>query len=97
MKDIAKFCDKAIAETKLAVQNIEPKLKAAIESPKFSEIDKTIKQNKRSNEEFNYLKYTLKPGSTISNPENKVPTGKPKISCAKELMRNSTPLQKKLT
>ena len=49
MKDIAKFCDKAIAETKLAVQNIEAKLKAAIESPKFSEIDKTIQQNKRSN------------------------------------------------
>ena len=42
---------------------------------------------------FSYLKHTLKPDSTISNQENKVPTGKPKMSNAKALMTNSAPIE----
>ena len=42
---------------------------------------------------FNHLKPTPKPDFTISNQENKAPTGKPKMSYTKALMRNLTPLQ----
>ena len=42
---------------------------------------------------LSYLKHTLKPDSTISNQENKVPTGKPKMSNAKALMTNSAPIE----
>ena len=44
MKGIIKICDMTKAETKLAKQNIEAKLKASMEIEKFSEIDKTKKQ-----------------------------------------------------
>ena len=101
MKDIIKFCDMTIAESKLA---IEGKLKASMEREKFSEIDKTVKENKeatkcllqqRNFKKFNHLKYTPKPDSYISNQENKVPARKPKISYTKVLMRNSAPPQNK--
>ena len=42
---------------------------------------------------FNHLKPTPKPDITISNQENKAPTGKPKMSYTKALMRNLTSLQ----
>ena len=53
MKDIIKFCDKAIAETKPAIQNIEAKLKASMEREEFSEIDKTTKTKKQRSIYFN--------------------------------------------
>ena len=101
MKDIIKFCDMTIAESKLA---IEGKLKASMEREKFSEIDKTVKENKeatkcllqqRNFKKFNHLKHTPKPDSYISNQENKVSARKPKISYTKVLMRNSAPPQNK--
>ena len=48
MKYIIKFCDKTIAESKLAMQNIEAKLKASMEREEFSELDKTIKKNEEA-------------------------------------------------
>ena len=48
MKDIIKCCDKKIAETILAIQNIEAKLKTLMESEEFSEIIKMIKENEQA-------------------------------------------------
>ena len=48
MKYIIKFCNKTIAESKLARQNIEAKLKASMEREEFSELDKTIKKNEEA-------------------------------------------------
>ena len=65
-------------------------------------IDKTIKESEeatkhlllqRKFKKFNDLKHIPKPDYTISNQENKVLTGKPKMSYAKPLIRNVTPLQ----
>ena len=102
MKDIINFCGKAIAETKLAMQNVEAKLKASMEREELSEIDEKIKENEeatkrllqqRKLKKFNHLKHTPKPDSTISDQENKVSTGKPKMLNTKALMRSSIPLQ----
>ena len=40
-----------------------------------------------------HSKHTAKPDFTISNQEDKVPTGKPKMSYVKALMKSLTPLQ----
>ena len=48
MKDIIKFCDKTIAETKPTIRNIETKLKASMEREEFVEIDKTIKEKEEA-------------------------------------------------
>ena len=47
MKDMMKFCDKTMAQTKPAIHNIEAKLTASMER-EFSEVDKTSKKNKEA-------------------------------------------------
>ena len=47
MKDMIKFCDKTMAQTKPAIHNIEAKLTASMER-EFSEVDKTSKKNKEA-------------------------------------------------
>ena len=74
MKDIIKFCDMTIAESKLA---IEVKLKTSMEREEFSDIGKTSKENKEATKPLllqrkfrkcNHLKHSktwfllLKPG-----------------------------------
>ena len=44
MKDIIKFCDKTIVETKPVSENIEAKLTASIEWEQFPETDRTINE-----------------------------------------------------
>ena len=47
MKDMMKFCDKTMAQTKPAIHNIEAKLTASMER-EFSEVDKTSEKNKEA-------------------------------------------------
>ena len=43
-----KFCNKKIAETKLAIQNIEAKPKPSMEREEFSVIEKIFRENKEA-------------------------------------------------
>ena len=93
MKVIIKTCDMANAKIKLAIQNIEAKVKASMEREEFSKKTKKkrsvyfSKENSRNSTTWNTFKNLIPLSQTT---KIKIPTGKPKMTNVKELMRNST-------
>lgn len=98
MKDIIKFCDMTIAETKLQLRS---NWKLQWKEKNSLILVKRLRKTKKQRSLYFYKENlgnvttwnTPKPDSSISNQENKELTRKPEMSYAKPLMRNSTPLQ----